>query len=155
MNGDGRSRPRLQIEPNDHASEATSKATRPTGEAVRLLPAFSQSTPRKPMPRPIHSIRFGFCPRIAAKMPIHSGADATATAVMPEDTVFSARLTMPLPSTSRNTPIIAALPHCARVGAGTPRQRRKAYIRPPAMMKRTPPSRNGGKPPSSAKRMPR
>ena len=118
------SRPRLQIEPNDHATDATSRQTRPTGEAVRLLPALSQSTPRKPTPRPVHSIRVGRSPRIAAKMPIHSGADATATAAMPEDTVFSAMFTMPLPSNSSSTPITAALPHCARVGTAAPRRRR-------------------------------
>ena len=99
---------------------------------------------------PTHSIRFGRCPRIAAKMPIHNGADATATAVIPEETVCSARLTMPLPSNSSSTPITAALRHCGAVGAGTPRQRRNPYIRLPAIRKRTPPSRNGGKPPSSA-----
>ena len=97
----------------------------------------------------------GRCPRIAANTPIHSGAEATATAAMPEDTDFSAKLTIPLPSTSSSTPITAALPHCARVGAATPRRRRKANTNPPASRKRMPPSRNGGNPPSSAKRMAR
>ena len=107
------------------------------------------------MTKPMHSSVLGRWPRIAANTPIHSGIDATATAAMPEGTVFSARLTMPLPSNSSSAPITAALPHCARVGAGMPRQRSTANINPPAMMKRMPPSRNGGKPPSSAQRIAR
>ena len=100
-------------------------------------------------------MRAGCSPRIAEKMPIHSGADATATAAMPELTLCSARLTMPLPSSISSKPSTTALRHCARVGARMPRQRRKAYISAPAMVKRMPPSRNGVNPPSSAKRMPR
>ena len=48
------------------------------------------TTPTKPMPRPIHSVRLGCSPRIAANIAIHSGAEATATAAMPDDTVCSA-----------------------------------------------------------------
>ncbi len=98
-------------------------------------------------------MRLGCCPRSAAKMPIHSGTEATTTAAMPEETLCSATLTMPLPSNSNSTPITAALRHCASVGAATPRRRRNANISAPASTKRMPPSRNGGKPPSSAKRI--
>ena len=127
----------------------------PVLDAVRLLSALSQSTPRKPIPSPTHSMRAGCSPRNAEKTPIHNGADATATAAMPELTLCSARLTMPLPSSISNTPSAAALRHCAGVGMRMPRQRRKANISPPATVKRMPPSRNGVNPPSSAKRMPR
>lgn len=34
--------------------------------------------------------------------------------------------------------------HCAQVGAGAPRQRSQAYIKLPAMTKRTPASNSGG-----------
>jgi hypothetical protein len=34
--------------------------------------------------------------------------------------------------------------HCAQVGAGAPRQRRKAYIKLPAITKRIPASISGG-----------
>src|SRR3546814_2070041 len=63
MNGDGRSRPLLQTEPNAHATGATSSATSAVGDAVSELPALSQSTPTKPMPRPSHSRRLERCPR--------------------------------------------------------------------------------------------
>src|SRR3546814_3326770 len=95
MNGDGRSRPLLQTEPNAHATGATSSATSAVGEAVSELPALSQSTPRKPIPRPTHSRRLERCPRSVANRPIHSGTDATATAASPDDTVCSAMHTMP------------------------------------------------------------
>ena len=49
MNGDGRSRPRLQIEPNAQAIVATTRATRPTFDDARLPPALSQITPQKPI----------------------------------------------------------------------------------------------------------
>src|SRR3546814_2061371 len=91
MNGDGRSRPLLQTEPNAHATGATSSATSAVGDAVSELPALSQSTPTKPMPRPSHSRRLERCPRSVANSPIHSGTDATATAASPDDTDCSAR----------------------------------------------------------------
>ena len=69
---------------------ATSKAIMPAFDADRLLSMLSQTTPTKPMPRPIHSVRLGCSPRIAANIAIHSGAEATATAAMPDDTVCSA-----------------------------------------------------------------
>ena len=134
---------------------AISKAIRPLGFADRLLPALSHNTPMKPMARPTHSRRLGYWPRIAENRPIHSGVDATATAARPEDTHCSAMLTMPLPSTISSTPMNTRSFHCARVGAGTPRQRSTAYISTPATRKRPPAMRNGGKPPSSAKWMPR
>ncbi|MNO04381.1 hypothetical protein D3C81_2253920 [compost metagenome] len=40
--------------------------------------------------------------------------------------------------------MIPAAFHCAQVGAGAPRQRRKAYIKVPAITKRMPASSNGG-----------
>ena len=49
------------------------------------------------MPRPTHSMRLERCPRSVENRPIHSGAEATATAARPDDTDCSAMLTMPLP----------------------------------------------------------
>jgi len=63
---------------------------------------------------------------------------------------------MPLPRNSRLKPITARVGHCARVGAGTPRQRSSAYSTPPAITKRVPEiTDSGGMPPSSARWMPR
>src|SRR3546814_6156986 len=48
------------------------------------------------------------------------------SAATPDATpVCSATLTAPLPKLSNNTPITAPAFHCAQVGAGAPRQRRK------------------------------
>src|SRR3546814_16809738 len=98
MNGDGRSRPLLQTEPNAHATGATSSATSAVGEAVSELPALSQSTPRKPIPRPTHSRRLERCPRSVENRPIHSGTDANATAARPHDTGCSVMNTLQLPT---------------------------------------------------------
>jgi hypothetical protein len=155
MKGEGRSRPRLQIEPNDHATAAISNATSPMGCPTSVPPALSQSTPTKPIASPNHSSRLGCWPRIIANNPIHSGADATATAASPDDTHCCAMVTRPLPSPSSNAPITAALRHCARVGAVSPRRRSTMNISPPAMTKREPAISSGGNPPSSAKRIAR
>src|SRR5690606_9642219 len=90
MNGVGMSRPLLQIEPKDHETVATSSAIMPAFDAPRLLSTLSQTTPTKPIPRPIHSTRLGCWPRMVANIAIHNGAEATATAAMPEDTDCSA-----------------------------------------------------------------
>ncbi|MNV08664.1 hypothetical protein D3C71_991350 [compost metagenome] len=156
MNGLGRSRPRAQIEPKAQPIGAISSRIRPCGVAVRLLPALSQTTPRKPIAMPSHSPRLAFCPRIAPNRAIHSGTEATAVAARPEDTVRSASTTMPLPSTSMVRPMIARLRHWRLVGAGEPRQRSTAYISEPAMMNRPPETIvSGSAPPSSASRIPR
>src|SRR3546814_12739231 len=107
MNGDGRSRPLLQTEPNAHATGATSSATSAVGDAVSELPALSQSTPTKPMPRPSHSRRLERCPRSVANSPIHSGTDATATAASPDDPDCAAMHTMPLTRPSSIAPMKA------------------------------------------------
>ena len=73
----------------------------------------------------------------------------------PDDTDCSAMHTRPLPRPSSSAPITARLRHCARVGAGRPRRRSTAYIRPPATRKRPPAISSGGSPPSRAKRIPR
>jgi len=63
---------------------------------------------------------------------------------------------MPLPINSSSAPITSTFFHCARVGGATPRQRRNRNITTPAATKRLPDTiSNGGKPPSSAMRMPR
>lgn len=156
MNGVGRSRPRDHTEPNAHPIGATSSSTRPVGLAVRLLPALSQTTPRKPTTMPSHSPRLACWPRIAPNSAIHSGTDATAVAASPEETLRSASTTMPLPSSSSVPPITATFFHCAAVGGRTPRQRSAAYSRVPAMTKRVPDTIvSGSAPPSSAKRIAR
>lgn len=124
--------------------------------AVRLLPALSQTTPRKPITIPSHSPRLACCPRKAPNKAIHSGTDATEVAARPDDTLRSASTTMPLPSSNRAAPIIATFFHCARVGAATPRQRSTAYSTVPATMKRAPDTMvSGSAPPSNAKRIAR
>lgn len=156
MNGLGRSSPRAQTEPKAHPIGAISSRISPCGEAVRLLPALSQTTPRKPIAMPSHSPRLAWVPRIAPNSAIHNGTDATAVAARPDDTVRSASTTMPLPSTSMVRPMMARLRHWRPVGAAIPRQRSTAYISDPAMMNRAPDTIVSGRaPPSSASRMPR
>jgi hypothetical protein len=47
-------------------------------------------------------------------------------------------------ASQQQIPMIPAAFHCAQVGAGAPRQRRKAYIKLPAITKRIPASISGG-----------
>ena len=49
MKGEGKSRPLLQIEPYDHASDASSNAAKPIGVPAKLPPALSHSTPKNPV----------------------------------------------------------------------------------------------------------
>ena len=126
MNGAGRSRPRLHTEPQAQAMGARISAAMPGRLPRSWLPALSQMTPMKPIASPSHSPRLGCCLRSTPNSAAHSGIDATAIAARPEDTDCSAKFTMPLPSSIMNRPMIAALRHCARVGAACPRQRRKA-----------------------------
>lgn len=102
---------------------AISSNTNPPGVAVKLLPALSHTTPRKPITMPNHSPRLACCPRNAPNKAIHNGTEATAVAARPEDTLRSANTTMPLPNSTNAAPISATFFHCARVGAATPRQR--------------------------------
>lgn len=156
MNGEGRSRPRDHTEPNAQPIGAISNNTNPPGVAVRLLPALSQTTPRKPITMPSHSPRLACCPRNAPNNAIHNGTDATDVAARPDDTLRSAKTTMPLPSSNKAAPIKATFFHCARVGAATPRQRSTAYSTVPATMKRVPDTMvSGNAPPSSANRIAR
>ena len=112
MKGSGRSRSRLQIEPQAHASGAMTKHTRPSVEPDSALPAFNQITPRKPTTSPIHSIVDGCRPRSIANTPANSGIDATAIAARPEPTCVSARFTKPLDSTTMKIDSIASVRHC-------------------------------------------
>ena len=88
--------------------------------------------------------------------PIHNGIEATAMAARPEETCCWASTTQPLPRPSSSAPITARLRHCAALGTATPRQRRTAYITPPASTKRVPDTPiSGGHPPSRARRIAR
>ncbi|MNS82844.1 hypothetical protein D3C72_1166010 [compost metagenome] len=157
MNGPGRSCPRAHTEPNAQPTGAISSSTSPVGEAVRLLPALSQTTPTKPTAMPSHSPLLACWPRRAENNAIHSGTEATAVAARPDDTSRSASTTMPLPSTSMVTPMMARLRHCRRVGFGIFQNRRNArYITPPAMMNRLPETIvSGSAPPCRALAIPR
>ncbi|MNN64377.1 hypothetical protein D3C81_1798160 [compost metagenome] len=101
--------------------------------------------PISPSTIPAHSRRVLRAPQKYPHSKVNSGTVATAKAATPEATpVCSATLTAPLPHASSKIPMIPAAFHCAQVGAGAPRQRRKAYIKVPAMTKRIPASNNGG-----------
>ena len=114
------------MELNDHARVATSSATIPTFDALQAAVGVEPEHAEEADAQTDPLIRLGCWPRSAANTPIHNGADATATAARPEDTDFSARLTMPLPSSSNSTPIAAALRHwLGRRGHAAPAQERE------------------------------
>ncbi|MNX93073.1 hypothetical protein D3C86_1252460 [compost metagenome] len=101
--------------------------------------------PISPSTIPAHSRRVLRAPQKYPQSKVNNGTVATANAATPDATpVCSATLTAPLPHASSKIPMIPAAFHCAQVGAGAPRQRRKAYISVPAITKRMPASSNGG-----------
>ena len=73
-------------------------------------------------------MRFGRTPRGRSQSisTIQSGTVATIIATMPDGTICSDHITAPFPNASINTPVIAALRHSVRFGAGCPRQRANA-----------------------------
>ena len=144
MNGSGRSRSRLQIEPHAHASGAMIRQTSPSVDPDKALPAFNHTTPAKPTIRPSHSIRDGWRPRNIANTPANSGIDATAIAARPELTWVSARFTKPFDNSTMKIDSTASVRHCFAVGARAPRPRSTTYISAPARNMRHAPSRNGG-----------
>jgi len=77
---------------------------------------------------------------------IQSGTDATTSAVTPEGTVRSARTTSPFPPRSRKRPTVADPAISRNVArSGSPRSTNHRQIRIPAVRKRIPALRSGGK----------
>src|SRR5579875_1498345 len=84
-------------------------------------------------------------PNNPEKSAAHSGTAAIPNDAKPDATHCSAKTTPPLPPASRRMPTRAAPIHCLRVGDSPPRARRKTYRIEPAIRKRIPDRRNGGK----------
>ena len=135
----------LHTEPNAQDAAAKMISAAPIGLACRLEPRFSRPMPTSPRAIPAHSSFELRCPNNRPNSKVNSGTVATAKAATPEATpACSATVTPPLPQLSNKKPIAPAARHCGQVGAGTPRQRRKPYSRPPAIRKRTPAMSIGG-----------
>ena len=121
------------------------RAITPIGLARRLPSRFKRPTPTNPSINPSHSTRLGHRPHNPPNNAAQIGIVATHTAASPLDTHCSANVTPPLPAPSSKQPTTADAAHCARVGAGAPRTRKKTYSVLPAIRNRRPAIRNGGK----------
>ncbi len=101
--------------------------------------------PASPIATPSHARRPGRVPPpTPCSSAIHSGTDATMSAVRPEGTRVSDHTTAPLPPSSISAPTSPAEAQWRAVGHGAPRRRSHANIVTPASRKRRLAIRNGG-----------
>ena len=85
------------------------------------------------------------CGHIASNTAIHKGAVAANTAAAPDGTVFSAKVSSPLPATNIKTPVTNANKASRRERRMVlPLKRRKANTSRPARQTREPAKRAGG-----------
>src|SRR3990172_5177508 len=128
------------------ATTSTSAPTGSTAAPPSSAGAISSASPANPVMRPTATPREGRRPprRIQSSTTTHSGSAPTTSAVSPDATRCSAHTTPPLPTSSSSVPMTAALCHCARVGAGAPRERAHRNSTPPATRNRTAAMLKGG-----------
>src|SRR5260221_14743671 len=103
-------------------------------------------TPSNPSSNATQIIQLGRGPTrvIQANMVRKTGTEATRRAAVPEGTYCSAKVTPPLPTSSRQPPTIKPSRHSIREGSFAPRTQANKNITPPAARQRVPSLKNGG-----------